>query len=630
MRILVAALFILIGTHAPAQPGGDTERTPFTEIRFTQDPPLIEVGGEWYVWHGIDGVAYGELADFAKGLAGERRWRERIGEDLVWVLTEFGQTPDESVTLAVAPEGGGAPIELADVPMTSENRRRVRDKLSKHLDELREQAEARAHLTLDQHSLDSNEVMDELLRVIHANHSYALYNRQPLTDSCFVDAVLLQAEYGISFGIHDHPSPKSWAECVLLAQRAVCRFGDGHAGIEDWQDVAPDGYLPVLLEQAEGGVVAYKPDRSGFVDPDHPYVSHIDGVPILDWVTAASVYITNGSPQLVRSRSLRLMRWINLVRDEMGREHDDHVVLTLTNWQGTDASARLAVADQRPIYGEWPRGETRVLESGIGYMRLASMQPSAELMMKARQERWDRDELSRRWLDAVAGEFDSLDACPAVIIDVRGNGGGGREPTLWLMKRIMAAGSEPVVVNAAIARLRPGMGAWTPEGYLDNRMLYPEEWSGWTPAELGAIAEFKRGFEPFCKPTKAGFSDWHYMVVSPDESSPANPRPVVVLIDEGCFSATDIFAAALGELPNVTLMGQATSGGSARSQSYDLEHLGISVRLGTMVSFQPTGELYDGVGVQPDVVVERAATDLIGQTDRVLEEAERILLKTAE
>ena len=84
----------------------------------------------------------------------------------------------------------------------------------------------------------------------------------------------------------------------------------------------------------------------------------------------------------------------------------------------------------------------------------------------------------------------------------------------------------------------------------------------------------------------------------------------------------------MGELPNVTLMGQATSGGSARSNWYDLEHLGVAVKLGTMVSYQPSGELYDGVGVQPDVEFERVATDLIGETDRVLEEAERYLLES--
>ncbi|MFI4892692.1 MAG: hypothetical protein ACIAQ0_04545 [Phycisphaerales bacterium JB058] len=80
-------------------------------------------------------------------------------------------------------------------------------------------------------------------------------------------------------------------------------------------------------------------------------------------------------------------------------------------------------------------------------------------------------------------------------------------------------------------------------------------------------------------------------------------------------------------MPNVTLIGQATSGGSARSIGYDLEQLGVEVRLGSMVSFQPSGELYDGVGVQPDVEVERVATDLIGETDLVLGEAERYLLE---
>jgi C-terminal processing protease CtpA/Prc len=44
-----------------------------------------------------------------------------------------------------------------------------------------------------------------------------------------------------------------------------------------------------------------------------------------------------------------------------------------------------------------------------------------------------------------------------------------------------------------------------------------------------------------------------------------------------------------------------------------------------MASFQPNGQLYDGNGIQPDILVEPAPTDFIGQTDTLLETAIRTI-----
>lgn len=610
MRFLLAALFILIGTHAQAQPGGDAERTPFTEIRYDGKGPTILVGGEWYVWRGIDRISYEELAEFSLEIA-QDSWQKRLGEDLVWVLHEYGIEPGETVDLLVEPVSGGEPFELLDVPMTSENRVIANQTTDDNV-ELNRLLRARWARDGD---FDRWEVLRELGRVVRVVHSYA--------SLMSVDVgALIDAEFERIGEDADRDA------VILAAQRIVCRLGDGHARIENWDRAAPRGYLPALLSDAEGGVVAYLPDRSGFLSEDYPYVTEIDGLPIEKWIESASVYVTDGSEQLVRRRALGVLRWINLVRDELELPRDEFVSLTLSDRNGLESGVRLPIAEERPLYGDWPDTGTRVLDSGIGYIRLASMQPSQELIVRLMRERLNRNELELVWMEELLEEFDSLAGCPAVIIDVRSNGGGVREPTLKLMQRVMASDSQPIVVNAACARISRVQDPSDPEGYLESRMLYPETWDGWSDAERSAIARFREGFEPSWSPTSGSFSDWHYMVVSPDESSPAKARPVVVLIDDGCFSATDIFAAAMGELPSVTLMGQATSGGSARSIGYDLEHLGVEVRLGSMVSFQPSGELYDGVGVQPDVVVEREATDLIGQTDRALEEAERYLLES--
>ncbi|MHC4137953.1 MAG: S41 family peptidase [Planctomycetota bacterium] len=98
-------------------------------------------------------------------------------------------------------------------------------------------------------------------------------------------------------------------------------------------------------------------------------------------------------------------------------------------------------------------------------------------------------------------------------------------------------------------------------------------------------------------------------------------RPVVVLMDVFCFSATDIFLGALDGLRNVTLLGVPSGGGSGRSQAVRLRHSGFDVRVSSMASFQPDGKLYDGNGVAPDVLVEPQATDWIGRTDTMLEAA---------
>jgi C-terminal processing protease CtpA/Prc len=78
-------------------------------------------------------------------------------------------------------------------------------------------------------------------------------------------------------------------------------------------------------------------------------------------------------------------------------------------------------------------------------------------------------------------------------------------------------------------------------------------------------------------------------------------------------------------MPPVTLVGTASGGGSGRKEPHRLAHSGLVVELSSMASFRPDGLLYDGRGVEPDVVVEPAAADFLGATDSVLEKAKALL-----
>jgi C-terminal processing protease CtpA/Prc len=158
--------------------------------------------------------------------------------------------------------------------------------------------------------------------------------------------------------------------------------------------------------------------------------------------------------------------------------------------------------------------------------------------------------------------------------------------------------------------------------------MYTEEWSGWSAAEREAIRRFKATFRPEWTPPAAEFSDWHYLVMSRSMNPQAYGygRPVIILMDENCFSATDIFLSAFKGYPGVTLVGDPSGGGSARRVGARLPESGLSLGLASMASFQQDGRLYDGHGVQPDVLVHPDPTYfLTGGRDNVLERALALL-----
>ena len=96
-------------------------------------------------------------------------------------------------------------------------------------------------------------------------------------------------------------------------------------------------------------------------------------------------------------------------------------------------------------------------------------------------------------------------------------------------------------------------------------------------------------------------------------------------MDSANFSATDIFLGAFKGHPNVTLVGTPSSGGSGRTRQTWLANSRVCVYLSSMASFRPNGLLYEGRGIQPDIVMEPEPGYFIGQSDATLQAAIRLL-----
>ena len=70
-------------------------------------------------------------------------------------------------------------------------------------------------------------------------------------------------------------------------------------------------------------------------------------------------------------------------------------------------------------------------------------------------------------------------------------------------------------------------------------------------------------------------------------------------------------------------MGTATGGGNSQMESYRLPNSGVTLVMGWSAKYRPNGQLYDGVGIAPDIQMPATARDLIGETDTVLDAALR-------
>jgi C-terminal processing protease CtpA/Prc len=86
-----------------------------------------------------------------------------------------------------------------------------------------------------------------------------------------------------------------------------------------------------------------------------------------------------------------------------------------------------------------------------------------------------------------------------------------------------------------------------------------------------------------------------------------------------CWSASDVILSSVKGLPNVTLIGEPSVGGSGARIITTLRNSDLDLYLSSMASFQNTGQLFETNGIQPDIHIEpRPEFFLHGGDDRVL------------
>jgi len=371
---------------------------------------------------------------------------------------------------------------------------------------------------------------------------------------------------------------------------------DGHGGVVG--GVFPEGFLPFRIDRIGSRYIAFWPDRRNFVSASYPFITKIDGMSIDEWRSALSAVVSKGSPSYQTHYGLRYLEYIGFARLITEVDDPDVVEIELESRSGSRrVTAVLEIADEPPIVEDWPVSQSGFLDGNIGYLRITSWLEDAF------------DEVAT-WMPRFAGTR-------GLIIDIRDNRGGTRSVLRDLYPYFVSASDPPHVANLAKYRL---YSEFTYD-HLAGRDMYREDWIGWTSAERSVISEFMETFEPEWVVRESEFSDWHFWLLSKSSKPDAYDfhGPIIFLMNKLCWSASDVILSSVKGLPNVTLIGEPSVGGSGARIITTLRNSGLDLYLSSMASFQNTGQLYETNGIQPDIYLEpRPEFFLQGGDDRVL------------
>ena len=124
-------------------------------------------------------------------------------------------------------------------------------------------------------------------------------------------------------------------------------------------------------------------------------------------------------------------------------------------------------------------------------------------------------------------------------------------------------------------------------------------------------------------PSHKSFSKPQPIYLDPSSSNVRWQKKAVVLTNRRSYSATNDFVNKMRQLPNVTIVGDRTGGGSGLPFSSELPN-GWSVRFSASPIYDP-GMQHLEFGIDPDVKVDISADDYNNNIDTIIEKAREII-----
>jgi len=547
-------------------------RLPFDNLRWHTGSPEVLVHGRWLSMRAVNDVPATTLV--ADEIAAEGpAFADRFTRDLEHLAKRRGSRWGPIITLEV--EHGGSILRIHQLA-TRHRGRAVARAFDERTEPIGERADMPIPPRIDGtpswpnlRGLTRNQANEDLGALAwHLAHRLA----SPRTDVPWREA-LASIRAGLGSGI-------SRRDFAIELMSVLALFDDGHVRLkraESQLDLS-GRVLPVRLVAVQDGVACVMGDGRQFCSRKYPLMMAIDGAPIKTIFRALAPLTPRVSTDFQRREILELAREIDVVHGLVGGTSGETSTLLLQDGKGHLATqvVHLARARREPPHSSI---DVRILPSGDGYLALRDGWPSGE-------------SFSRRIDDA----FRVVHNAPRLIIDVRGNRGGNREPVLHLLRHIVPPDDRIIAIAA----------------YRMDRQERPPEWSdvlaghGFLPAARDETLLPAAGAQWALSP--AEWSGWHVATLDAERHEPSYDGPVVVLVDEQSASATALLTSVLAKLDRVTIAGLEGGGGGGWPVDVRLPHSGFIVSLPSMFSVEPDGTAR--TAILPEVRHPRTIDDL--------------------
>ncbi len=266
------------------------------------------------------------------------------------------------------------------------------------------------------------------------------------------------------------------------------------------------------------------------------------------------------------------------------RDDGDFVTMVrrLVGEFGTSHTDFFLQPDVAPLKERNPAILSRPLSPGVSYLRIGRFEsPSAQ----------DREAFSQAMNEAMENVADAR----SLIVDLRGNRGGNVAVVFRSLGYFLSAGQDVAYVAG-----RKGFGAFA---------SFPGR-TGSVPAGMAVVKSSNNAM--FAEVFRAGAA---VIRTDSDERRPYRGK-TAALIDEGCYSACELFAAILRDRAGAVLVGSRTAGEVLGSEVYSIVKNMVVTKADTgwrlevpIFDFRTMrGERMEGNGVKPDIEVAKGGT----------------------
>lgn len=624
----------------------NTQRSPFSAIRWRSSVPEVRLDNQWFILKTVNTVPAETLIRFAQKTY-SLRWQRMIEDSLTEVLSSISTYPGRAIDLQLLNLTTRNIQSFSAVPMTVTNIDSIRFYRLTQSSIGNYTPEEISQQTTDKAQPDSflqNDSLfySNLIRRIDGFRPPA--NWQPSSPERSVRAIqerisnpprwlsareaaadidqfewylknkfayldVLSPPYATALdSIRQHLSRgiSRWDFACQL-QKLIVLFADRHSGIDfpENQLDFPTQQSPFRLFASEKRIIPLLLENNKFFKAGYPFLSHINNRPLHSWLETTERYCVSVDHLPVSPQQLEWLHQFGFLSREMDTRLPGTFNISL---ESADAAKSFIArqttlpATKVPEDNQYGRKSIHIPDS------LSVLEPAAIL----------------KGGETIAGYMAKISSQKGLVLDLRGN--AAKESTWFfpLLPYLLPPADFGKVLEVAALRLNAAENPGTPEGYLANQHLHPQQSPRWEKTEIQYLQGFAESFKPDFTIEKKRFSDWHYLSVNKKHHS-ANlyhfSRQVVILIDAYSSVTAERLCSILQGKDNITILGTPSGISGSYTPKYHLNYSGLAINLSETAYFQPDGYSYRLQGIQPDILHHPVPEDVVGRSDTMLASA---------